>query len=123
MSTGLLVINLPKVIYQEIKKFLVVEISSYELERLKDDESFDGYNWEENQRSWRLFLSISSFTYFCSCIRKGLYSFALNRFYSFNYFKHPDFRPRVLLTMTSPYQQLTLNLSNCELKELASNHV
>jgi hypothetical protein len=118
MHDALLVTNLPKVVYQEIKKFLVVEISSYEMERLKDTGSYDGYEWEENQRSWRLFLSISRSTYFYSCIRKELYNFRLNWYYSVEYLRKHDFRRLVLHSMASSYHQLSLNLHKVGLEKL-----
>jgi hypothetical protein len=115
------VTNLPRDIYQSIKNFLVLEISSYEMESFKDGVlTFDGYNWNENQRSWRLFLSISNSGYFYNCIRKELYDFKLNRFYSWNYFTNPDFRLIVLRRMTSPYRQLSLNLSKYRAQELTA---
>jgi hypothetical protein len=118
MHDALLVTNLPKVVYQEIKKFLVTEISSYEMERLRDTGSFDGYEWEENQRSWRLFLSISRSTYFYSCVRKELYNFRLNWYYSVEYLRKHDFRCRVLDGMASSYHQLSLNLHKIGLEKL-----
>jgi hypothetical protein len=133
------ILDLPKVIYVEIKKFFISEMTSYERtsQSYMLETCFDELNYEENHRSWRLFLSTNNSNYWRTIIRKELYDFTLNRYYSLSYFAKREFRENVLSRMSSSYHQLSLNffhssiagleesdgdiLSNCHYLDLSCN--
>lgn len=54
------------------------------------------------------------------CVKKNLYYWNLTPYYSLCYYRDSFFREKIQEKMTLPYQQLSLNLSNSDIKDTAN---
>jgi hypothetical protein len=90
------VFDIPQHILPIIKEFLIIKISSYDLDKIMRSNRFYGFNWEENKRSWRCFLSMNRSSYWYDTVRYELFEYNLNRYYSLQFLHQDVFRKNLL---------------------------
>jgi hypothetical protein len=117
------VFDIPQHILPIIKEFLIIKISSYDLDKIMRSNRFDGFNWEENKRSWRCFLSMNRSCYWYDTVRYELSEYNLNRYYSLQFLHQDVFRKNLLTKMKNSYQQLSLDLSHFSFSSLTTEQV
>jgi hypothetical protein len=114
------IVDLPQSIFQELEQYFIENLTQEEIQNKRNGASFFyEVNLQENNESWRNLLSISNSFYWKSVVRRELYKFTLNRFYSQKYLFDFQFRKDLSTRMKDPYYQLSLDFSKASFTSIS----